>query len=94
MRNSILSYDSHCLRKSFSCFGEKIAQASTEKLAQLLEIFVENPFHTKLHSKHLTGKLSGLYSFRITRDWRVIFQFISTKEIQLIEVAHRREIYR
>jgi addiction module RelE/StbE family toxin len=44
------------------------------KLADLIEILQQNPLHPKLHSKPLVGKLKGFYSFRITRDWRVIFQ--------------------
>lgn len=64
------------------------------KLVALIELLTQNPFQLKLHTKHLTGKLSGLYSFRITRDWRVIFRFLSPVEIQLLDVAHRKNIYR
>jgi addiction module RelE/StbE family toxin len=72
----------------------KIPRQQQEKLANLLELFQDNPFYPKLHTKHLTGKLSGFYSFRITRDWRVIFQFLSPQEIQLLEAKHRKDIYR
>ena len=82
-------YGSH-----FLVSAKKLPKHEQRKLAQLLEMFAANPFHPKFHTKHLVGKLSGLYSFRITRDWRVIFQFLSSQEIQLIDVAHRREIYR
>ncbi|MBI2635515.1 MAG: type II toxin-antitoxin system mRNA interferase toxin, RelE/StbE family [Parcubacteria group bacterium] len=53
-----------------------------------------NPFHSSLHTKPLTGKLSGFYSFRLSRDYRVIFKIISSEEIYLIRVGHRRDIYR
>ena len=53
----------------------------------------EKPFHPFLHTKYLTGGLAGLLSFRITRDWRVIFQFISPDTIQLLRVKHRKDIY-
>lgn len=64
------------------------------KLASLLEILQINPFHRKLHAKPLVGKLKGFYSFRVTRDWRVIFVFLNSETISLIEVAHRKDIYR
>ncbi len=48
----------------------------------------------KLHSKPLVGKLKGFYSFRITRNWRVIFSFLDRETIFLIDVAHRKDIYR
>lgn len=47
-----------------------------------------------LHTKYLTGRLPGLLSFRITRDWRVIFKFNDAHTIQLIRVRHRKDIYR
>ncbi|HEX9721906.1 MAG TPA: type II toxin-antitoxin system RelE/ParE family toxin [Candidatus Paceibacterota bacterium] len=72
----------------------KLPKEQQEKLASLIELLQENPFHSQLHAKHLAGKLSGLYSFRITRDWRVIFQFTSPQEIELLDVANRKDIYR
>lgn len=65
-----------------------------KKLANLLEILQDNPFHPKLHTKPLVGKLKGFYSFRITRDWRSIFIFLNSQMVSLIEIAHRKDIYR
>ncbi len=65
-----------------------------KKLSILLEILREDSFNQKLHTKPLTGLLKGYYSFRITRDWRVIFNFLNPKTIFLIDVAHRRDIYK
>lgn len=38
--------------------------------------------------------LAGLLAFRITRDWRVMFQFLDEATVQLLRVAHRSDIYR
>lgn len=65
-----------------------------KKLADLLEILSNHPFHPKLHTKPLVGKLKEFYSFRITRDWRVIFIFSNSETISLIEIAHRKDIYK
>ncbi len=65
-----------------------------KKLSVLLELLQINPFDYKLHTKALSGELSGLYSFRITRDWRVLFQFLSPEEIMLVDVGNRKDIYR
>lgn len=64
------------------------------KLAKLLELLEQNPFHPLLHTKHLSEKLAGFLSFRITREWRVTFYFKDAYIIHLINVAHRRNIYR
>ena len=74
--------------------AKKIPKIQQEKLAELLEVLKENPFHRLLHTNLLTGPLIGFYSFRITRDWRVIFQFVAPKHIKLIEIGHRKDIYR
>ena len=65
------------------------------KLADSLEVLKNDPFHPALHTKPLTGDLKGFYSFRITRDWRVIFSFMENQRmISLIDVAHRKDVYR
>jgi len=84
-----LVYGNHFLKSA-----RKLPKSQQKKLAKLLEIIQKNPFHSQLHTKLLTEKLAGLYSFRITRDWRVIFQFLSPDKIQLIDVAHRKDIYK
>lgn len=79
---------------SFLKTAKKLPKSQQSKLAQLLEILRENPFNSKLHTKALAGTLTGFYSFRITRDWRVIFQFLTPDKIKLIEIGHRKDIYR
>lgn len=78
----------------FLKLARKLPKAQTKKLAKLLEKFQIDPFYPTLHTKPLSGQLIGFYSFRITRDWRVIFQFLSTDKIQLVEIGHRRDIYK
>jgi len=67
--------------KNFVESAKLLPKSIKKKLAGLLGIFKENPFHQKLHTKPLVGKLKGYYSFRITRDWRVIFSFLNPKNI-------------
>lgn len=80
--------------KKFLKSAQKLPAAQQRKLAGLLELLQEDPLHPLLHTKHLTGSLAGFLSFRFTRDWRVIFRFIDSETIQLIHVAHRKDIYR
>jgi addiction module RelE/StbE family toxin len=74
--------------------AKKLPTLIRNKLATKLELLQKNPFHPFLHTKPLTGELFGFYSFRITRDWRVIFQFLAPEIIYLIEVGHRKDIYK
>ena len=80
--------------KQFLKSAKKLPLKQQVKLARLLETLRNQPFSPILHTKPLSGPLTGFYSFRITRDYRVIFQFISPRAIKLIDAANRKEIYR
>ena len=74
--------------------AKRLPKAAREKLTRLLNSLRNNPFHPLLHTKKLGGEFAGLYSFRITRDWRVVFQFMDPDTIRLLRVGNRKDIYR
>ena len=74
--------------------ARKLTKKQQEKLAQLIVLLKENPYHPQLHVKSLSGVLSGVYSFRIVRDLRALFKFLSPDEIIIFEIGHRKDIYR
>jgi len=80
--------------KNFLKAVSSLPVKTQEKLDGLLAILAENPFHTILHVKQLGGELQGSFSFRISRDWRVIFVYAAEETIRLVDVGHRRDIYR
>ena len=80
--------------KHFIKAAKKLTPTQKNKLANLIEVLSHNAFDSRLHSKHLTGKLSGLYSFRLGRDFRVLFQFLAPSIIQLVDIANRKDIYK
>lgn len=84
-----LQYGDHFLKSA-----RGLPKAQQRKLAGLLKFLEGNPYHPLLHTKPLVGELAGFYSFRITRDWRVIFRFDSPTEIVLVSIGNRRDIYR
>lgn len=74
--------------------AQRLPKQNQRKLAALIERLADNPFHPLLHTTRLTGDLAGFLSFRITRDWRVIFQFMDPDTVQLLRVKHRGDAYR
>ncbi len=74
--------------------AKELPKETQTKLARLLELLEVNPFNPLLHTKRLIGRLSHEYSFRITRDWRVIFIFLDADSIKLVRVRHRKDVYR
>jgi len=82
-------------------FGSQFLKSAEEldkklklRLKSNLDVLSRNPFHPRLHTKSLSGKLTGYHSFRIGRDYRVIFEFISSDSIYLLKVGNRKDIYR
>ena len=65
-----------------------------DRLAELIEILRENPFDSRLHAKRLGPPLHGAFSFRITRDYRVGFEFVAPHSIRLLVADRRDSIYK
>jgi len=83
-------YYSDRFRKSAKRLNEK----QQVQLARLVVLLKENPFNPLLHTKSLSGRLGGIYSFRITREYRALFRFLSPDEIFLVDIGDRKDIYR
>ncbi len=80
--------------KDFLQDSRKLPAECQHKLAELLEILQDDPFDFRLHTKPLSAPLQGLFSFRITRDYRVGFKFRAARVIQLLAVDRRDKIYK
>jgi len=74
--------------------SDKLPKRIRTKLAFLLEVLAQNPFNDLLHTKKLAGDAAGFLSFRVTRDWRVIFYFQGKDTIEVLKVAHRKDVYK
>ena len=73
---------------------KRLPMAQQRKLSRLLLILQTNIYDSRLQTKKLGPPLEGQFSFRITRDWRIIFRFLSDDAIFLTRVKHRKDIYR
>lgn len=80
--------------RAFLKLVKRLPTRIQQQLAQTLVTLQENPFHPTLHTKRLSGSLTGIISYRVTRDYRVTFQFLDETNIQLLDVSHRKDIYR
>ncbi|MEK7089994.1 MAG: type II toxin-antitoxin system RelE/ParE family toxin [Patescibacteria group bacterium] len=87
-RNDVI-YDKHFLHDI-----RKLPAECQEKLAELIDLLQNDPFDPRFHTKPLGPPLQGIFSFRITRDYRVGFKFLSDHVIQLIAADNRDKIYK
>ena len=79
---------------SFLKSAKRLPEKIQKKLDFQTDLLEKSVFHPLLHTKQLAGNLTGFYSFRITRDYRVIFRFLDPDIIQLTQAADRKDIYR
>ena len=77
--------------KRFNKLPENI-QDKFENLESVLKI---DPFYPSLHTKSLKGRFKNFYSFRVTRNYRVIFEFDGRRqEIFLHTIQTRQSVYK
>lgn len=80
--------------KGFLKDASDLPAALQKELSELIEILKQNPFDHRLHTKQLGAPLQGMFSFRITRGYRVGFRFCASHKIQLLAVDRRDKIYK
>jgi mRNA-degrading endonuclease YafQ of YafQ-DinJ toxin-antitoxin module len=58
-------------------------------------LFVTDPFHPKLKTHKLSGRLDGSWSFTVDFDCRVIFFFTADKPTQAVffNIGSHDEVY-
>jgi mRNA-degrading endonuclease RelE of RelBE toxin-antitoxin system len=72
----------------------KILPSDIRRLCGVQEdIFVLNIRDPRLHIKKLRD-FDGVFSFRITRRYRVLFYFQNADTVILFDIDHRKDIYK
>ncbi|OGQ04328.1 MAG: hypothetical protein A3F82_10355 [Deltaproteobacteria bacterium RIFCSPLOWO2_12_FULL_44_12] len=72
---------------------KKLPQKVQELAIRQEEIFRKNPQDPRLHIKILKGRLAGLSSFRVTRNYRVLFAKKEKDVYLFYEIGDRQYIY-
>ncbi len=66
-----------------------------DQFAKKIILFAEDPFHPSLKTHTLSGVLKGLWSFRISYEQRLVFDFTdeSRTKVILIDIGTHEEVY-
>lgn len=75
--------------KGFGVLPKKIKELAVEWEI----IFRQNSNDPRLHIKALKGRLKGLFSFRVTRNYRVLYAWKDKENILFYEIGDRKFIY-
>ena len=77
-------------------FRKKVKSTEIEREFWIrLELFINDPFNSKLKTHKLSGKLKGLWSFSIEYDLRVVFYFTNDKpkKAVFVDLGTHNEVY-
>ncbi len=88
MAVSLKIYYTTDFRKSYQRLPPRIQNIIDRKDV----LFRTNPFHANLHTHKLHGPLTGLWSFWVTREYRILFEFVRDGAVLYDVGTH--EIYR
>jgi len=62
-------------------------------LENRLMLFTENPFDPVLRTHRLSGNLKDYWALYVTYEYRLVFKFISTNKVLLIDLGTHDEVY-
>ena len=65
------------------------AKAETQE-----KLFINNPFYPSLHTEKLSPKSREVWSFRIDKNYRIIFRFLNNDKVIFLNVGHHHWIYK
>ena len=68
-----------------------VIQKRAEKQEQL---FRRNPFYPSLNTEKLEPKSKNVWSFRVDRNYRIIFRFIDGRTVLFLTIGRHDWIYR
>lgn len=78
--------------KEFLKILKKLPQSTQNLYKKQEKIFFVNWKDPRLHSKKLKGD-NSVFSFRVTRKYRVLFVFTSKDSVLFVSIGHRKDIY-
>jgi len=81
------------LSKDFVNHFRKLPAHAKRKADTLVGILSVDYRDSRLHTKKLHSD-NDLYSLRVGRDYRVIFYFLDGGRIYILDVRHRKDIYK
>ncbi|MBI5755119.1 type II toxin-antitoxin system RelE/ParE family toxin [Candidatus Peregrinibacteria bacterium] len=77
----------------FRASFEKLQKLTKQKVKKRFQLFLENIFHPSLHTEKLEPRHKNIWSFRVDRNYRVIFSPSSQDTILLLDIGPH-DIYR
>lgn len=61
---------------------------------KLINLFKKNPRDTRLDNHPLTKKMEGKWSFSITDDIRIVYEWIGHSSVRFLDIGPHKKVYK
>ena len=72
----------------------KLPLSIQKKAEKKEQIFRQNPFYPSLCAEKLEPKSKEAWSFRIDREYRILFRYLNSNKVIFLACGHHNWIYR
>ena len=79
--------------ETFDKLFRKLGQKIQIKAAKKTDLFKKNPFHPSLRVEKLHPKKFSVWSFRVDKNYRIVFKFVEKDLVEFMFIDHHNEIY-
>lgn len=80
--------------EEFEMQYKKLTSAVRKKAEKQEKLFKENPFYPSLHTEKLEPKSYEVWSFRIDKNYRILFRFIGVNKALFLTLGPHSWIYK
>lgn len=63
------------------------------RVLERIGLFQKDSKNKVLNNHYLIGKMKGLYSFSITGDIRIIYQWVDEKTVLFLDIGSHNQVY-
>ncbi len=69
---------------------KKLPPDIKNKATKKEQVFFGNPYHSSLKTHKLLGKYKNYWSFSVDYHYRIVFKFVSSKEVTFLDIGTYR----
>lgn len=80
--------------EEFKALFNVLSPVIKKKVLKQRALFCKNPFHNSLNTEKLEPRNRQLWSFRVDKNYRIVFRFLDGGKVLFLVVGPHQWIYR
>lgn len=75
-------------------FDNRLTNRQKIKVLEMIEVFIDNPFHEDFRNHELYGKWKGFRSISIEADLRLHYRQVDSNEVLFVAAGNHQQLYK